>query len=123
MAQRTVLASSTDNCVMHDHIFGSPFATDGFLPHGFCYLWDQPLLLTHLTSDLLIGLSYVTISVSLTYLVHRVRRDIPFSVLFVAFGLFIIACGATHFMEVWTIWRPVYWLAGSVKVVTAVASV
>jgi signal transduction histidine kinase/ActR/RegA family two-component response regulator len=40
-----------------------------------------------------------------------------------AFGLFIVACGMTHFMEVLTMWTPVYWLAGDVKVVTALASV
>lgn len=70
---------------------------DGFLPHGFCYLWNRPLLWTHLTSDLLIGVSYVVISFALAALVHRARRDIPFSVIFVAFGLFIITCGMTHF--------------------------
>jgi len=95
----------------------------GFLPHGFCYRWNPPLLLTHVASDVLIGASYVVISVALAVLVHRARRDIPFSRLFVAFGLFIVACGMTHFMEVWTLWQPVYWLSGAVKVVTAVASV
>src|ERR687883_603311 len=108
---------------MQGHTLGSSAVADGFLPHGFCYLWDQPLLLTHLISDLLIGLSYVTISVSLACLVHRARRDIPFSVLFVAFGLVIVACGGTHFMEVWTIWPPAYWLGGGVKAITAAASV
>jgi signal transduction histidine kinase len=97
--------------------------TSGFLPHGYCYLWDKPLLWTHLLSDLLIGLSYVTISASLIVLLHRIRHDIPFNFLFIAFGTFIIACGMTHFMEVWTLWQPYYWLAGSVKVVTAAASV
>jgi signal transduction histidine kinase len=43
--------------------------------------------------------------------------------MFVAFGVFIAACGATHFVEIWTLWQPVYWFAGSVKVVTAAASV
>jgi signal transduction histidine kinase len=71
----------------------------------------------------LIGLAYVVISLALVTLVHRARRDIPFHVLFVAFGLFIVACGMTHFMEIWTLWQPVYWLSGGVKVVTAVASV
>jgi signal transduction histidine kinase len=104
------------------HAEHAPALVDGFLPHGFCYLWNKPLLLTHLTSDLVIGLSYVVISFALVALVHRARRDIPFHVLFVAFGLFIVTCGMTHFMEVWTLWRPVYWLSGSVKVVTAVAS-
>ena len=95
----------------------------GFLPHGYCYLWDRPLLLTHLTSDLAIGLSYVAISLALVYFVRQTRKDIPFSAMFVAFGIFIIACGMTHFMEVWTLWRPDYWMSGGVKVVTAVASV
>ncbi|MEP6991367.1 MAG: HAMP domain-containing sensor histidine kinase [bacterium] len=97
--------------------------TDAFLPHGYCYLWDPALLWTHLTSDMLIGTSYVVISVALAALVHRARRDIPFSAAFIAFGLFIITCGMTHFMEVWTLWHPAYWLAAYVKAVTAVASV
>ncbi|WP_447978330.1 ATP-binding protein [Candidatus Nitrospira bockiana] len=96
---------------------------DGFLPHGQCYLWNSGLVWLHLTSDTLIGLSYVAISASLTYLVHRARRDIPFHWVFLAFGTFIIACGATHFMEVWTLWTPTYWLAGDVKALTALASV
>ena len=98
-------------------------APEAYHPHGYCYLWNPTLLHTHLWSDLLIGLSYVVISLALAYLVHRVRRDIPFSVVFVAFGLFIITCGLTHFMEVWTLWEPVFWLSGGVKVVTAAASV
>lgn len=104
----------------HAHAPGVP---EGFLPHGFCYLWDPQLLWTHLTSDLLIGFSYVTISFSLAYLVHKARRDVPFSLAFIAFGLFIITCGLTHFMEIWTLWQPVYWASAGVKVVTAVASV
>jgi signal transduction histidine kinase len=98
-------------------------ADSPYLPHGYCYLWNQPLLFTHLLSDTLIGLSYVAISLSLAFLVHRARNDIPFSLLFIAFGLFIVACGLTHFMEVWTLWHPSYWAAGAVKVVTAAASV
>ena len=36
---------------------------------------------------------------------------------------FIIACGFTHFMDVVVLWKPVYWLAGDIKLVTALASV
>ena len=114
----------------HDGMTASPAcatlplpAASGFLPHGYCYLWNKPLLLTHLISDALIGVSYVVISFALVALVHRARRDVPFHILFIAFGLFIITCGMTHFMEIWTLWRPVYWLSGGVKAVTAVASV
>ena len=93
-----------------------------FLPHGFCYLWNPRLLMTHLVSDSLIAISYLAISTTLTVLVIKARGDIPFSWMFLAFGSFIVACGATHLMEVITLWVPVYWLSANVKVVTAVAS-
>jgi hypothetical protein len=65
----------------------------------------------------------VAISCTLVYLAWKTRREIPFSWMFLAFGLFIVACGFTHFMEVVVLWKPLYWLAGDVKLVTALASV
>lgn len=50
-----------------------------------------------------LGIAYLAISGTLVYLVYRARRDIPFRWMFLAFGLFIVACGGTHFMEVVTI--------------------
>lgn len=94
-----------------------------FLPHFFCYLGNSRLIWFHVISDLLIGLSYVAISGTLAYLVWKLRRSIPFSWMFIAFGIFIIACGFTHFMEVVVIWNPMYWVSGAVKALTAVASV
>jgi PAS domain S-box-containing protein len=94
-----------------------------FMPHGHCYLWDPGLLWTHVISDVLIGLAYVSISATLGYMVLRARRDLPFHWMVIAFGVFIIACGGTHFVEAWTVWHPDYWFAGVVKVITAIASV
>jgi uncharacterized membrane protein len=88
-----------------------------------CYLWVPQLYYLHVTSDFLIGLSYVAISSTLIYLIYRARNDMPFSWIFVAFGVFIIACSLTHFMEVWTIWNATYWVSGYVKLLTAAASV
>ncbi len=99
------------------------FDAHAFLSHGHCYMWNPALVGIHVTSDLLIGLSYIAISVTLWMLVRRAQRDIPFHWLFLAFGTFIIACGGTHLMEVWTVWTPLYWLSGAVKMVTAAASV
>src|SRR5215831_13207559 len=99
------------------------FSTEPYHPRGFCYLWKPGLVGMHVLSDLLIGTSYVAISAALGYLVYRGRRHIPFSWVFLAFGTFIVACGATHFMEVWTVWNPTYWSSGSVKLITAAASV
>ncbi len=100
------------------------FTSAGFMTHQECYRQLPSLVAMHFWSDVLTGLSYLAISLTLTYLVYRARRDIPFHWVFLAFGLFIIACGGTHFMEAWTTYRaPVYWLAGYVKLITAVASV
>ncbi len=73
-------------------------------------------------SDSLIGLSYVAISGILAYFVYKTHRDLPFPWVFIAFGIFIIACGSTHFLDVLTIWVPVYVLSGMLRFMTAVAS-
>ena len=93
------------------------------LPHETCYLRDPKLVWLHVVSDLLIGVAYTSISLTLAWLVWKASKGIPFNWVLLAFGLFIVACGFTHFMEVLVIWSPVYWLSGYVKVVTAAASV
>jgi PAS domain S-box-containing protein len=97
------------------------FSANDFMPHGFCYSWNAGLVWLHVISDSLIALSYLSIPVTLVYFIRK-RRDLPFNWMFVAFGVFILACGATHAMEVWTLWHATYWLSGAVKVVTALAS-
>jgi signal transduction histidine kinase len=102
---------------------GNLVQTDHFMPHATCYLRDPAIMLLHVASDTLIGVSYMTISVALMYLVQSKGREMQFQRLFLAFGLFIVTCGLTHFMEVWTVWQPVYWLAGYIKALCAAASV
>lgn len=97
-------------------------AADRLLPHGFCYQWDPSLIRLHVVSDTMIGLAYVAIPITLVTFIRR-RTDLPFNWMFLLFGLFIVACGATHWMEVWTLWQPSYWLSGGVKAVTAAASI
>ena len=92
-----------------------------FMPHGHCYLWIPSLLWLHVISDLLIGIAYVGISLLLYLFVRRIR--LPFSPVFIAFGLFIGLCGLTHFMSVWTVWNPDYLVDGVLKAATAAASV
>jgi len=99
------------------------FSTGYFMPHVHCYLDDPRMIWLQGLSDALIGLSYMAISGALGYLVYRARRDVPFEWMFLAFGIFIFSCGWTHFLEVWTLWHPTYWLSGTIKAVTAVASI
>lgn len=98
------------------------FSSNDFMPHGYCYLWNGRLVWLHVFSDALIALAYLSIPITLVYFIRK-RRDLPFHWMFVCFGVFILACGATHIMEVWNLWHANYWFAGGVKVVTALASV
>jgi len=97
-------------------------ASSSFMPHGYCYLWNMPLVWLHVISDSLIALAYFAIPVSLVWFVRK-RREMPFNWMLVLFGVFIVACGTTHLMEVWNLWHANYWLAGAVKAITAAVSV
>jgi PAS domain S-box-containing protein len=101
-----------------DQLFNSQTLT----PHGVCLLWRPTLLWLHVVSDALIGLSYYSIPLALASLVIR-RRDISFGWMFWMFAAFILACGTTHFLSIWTLWHPDYGIEGLVKLVTACLSV
>jgi len=98
------------------------FSSDGFMPHGHCYLWTPGVVWLHVVSDALIALAYYSIPLTLLWFVRR-RRDIDFRWMFMCFAVFILACGTTHLMEIWNVWHGSYWLSGMVKGLTAVASV
>ena len=92
-----------------------------FIPHGHCYLWKPGLVGLHIVSDALISCAYFLIPLELIYIVKK-RKDIPFDWIFFLFGSFIICCGITHVMEIWTLWHPDYWVAGFLKALTAFVS-
>ena len=80
------------------------------------------VLWMNVIADILIAMAYFTIPFALLYIVRR-RRDLPFDWLVVCCGVFIVACGLTHVMDVWNVWHSNYWLEGIVKVLAAAASV
>ncbi len=92
-----------------------------FMPHGMCYLWDSHMLLLQIASDACIALAYFSIPILLLYFIRK-RRDIPYGGTIAMFGLFIVACGLTHVMAIWTIYYPSFWLDGGLKAVTAAVS-
>jgi diguanylate cyclase (GGDEF)-like protein len=98
------------------------FASESFIPHGHCYLWKPQLVGLHVVSDLLIALAYYSIPIMLVYFIQK-RRDTPFQEIVLMFGAFIIACGTSHLMGIWTLWHPDYWLFGGIKLITALVSV
>lgn len=101
--------------------FSSIFASNSYIPHGHCYLWQTGLVGLHVTADALIALAYYSIPFTLFYFVRK-RHDLPFNWIFLLFALFITACGTTHLMGIWTLWHPHYWVSGTIKAITAFVS-
>src|SRR3981189_2553595 len=93
-----------------------------YMPHGMCFLWQPELIALHVASDSAIALAYYSIPIALIYFVNK-RTDLAFPTIFVLTGLFILACGTTHIMGVWTLWFPDYRLDGGIKAVTALLSI
>ncbi len=105
-----------------EELLNTILSSGPFIPHGHCYLWKTDLVWLHIVSDALIALAYYSIPITLFYFVQK-RKDLPFNWIFLLFASFIIACGTTHIMEVWTLWHPTYWLSGFIKAGTAAVSV
>jgi hypothetical protein len=72
-------------------------------------------------SDSLIAAAYYAIPF-LMFSFMKKRRDVNFRGIFVAFAVFILACGTTHLMHAVTVWYPLYHLEGIIKAITALAS-
>lgn len=98
------------------------FSTDGFMPHGCCYIWNPHVIWLHVISDAVITLAYYSIPLALIYFVRH-RKDLAFDWIFICFATFIVACGTTHAMEILNIWYPTYWLSGIIKAITAIVSI
>jgi PAS domain S-box-containing protein len=91
-------------------------------PHGICLLWRPELVWLHVVSDGVIGLAYYSIPLALAYFVWH-RRDVVFGWVFWMFAGFILACGTTHLLSIWTLWHPDYGAEGLVKAFTALISI
>jgi signal transduction histidine kinase/ActR/RegA family two-component response regulator len=96
--------------------------TSMYSPHGICLLWEPELIWLHVVSDALIALAYFSIPFVLAIFVSK-RRDVEFGWVFWAFAIFIMACGVTHVMSIYTLWVPIYGIEGLTKAATALASV
>ena len=98
------------------------FSGDGFIPRAQCGAWTPGLIWLHNVSDFFIWTAYLAIPIVLVKFAYKRRQELPFRQLFWLFGLFILACGTTHLMDIVLFYDPVYRLAGVIKLITAAAS-
>jgi signal transduction histidine kinase len=97
------------------------FDSEGLMPHGMCLLWRPDIFWTHVIADSFIALAYFSIPVALLTFARR-RRHLPHVWVLYMFGAFIVWCGITHAISIWTLWSPQYGLEAAAKVITAMVS-
>jgi PAS domain S-box-containing protein len=98
------------------------FARNGFLPHGYCFTWTPGLLWSMVVSDAAIAAAYFSIPLAIGRYV-RGRSSLAHPGIAWLFSAFILACGLTHVMDIWTVWQPDYAVQVLSKALTAVVSI
>jgi hypothetical protein len=99
------------------------FETDGFMPRKECGDWPDWLVTIAIISNLLIGLAYYAIPLTLYTLYKKRASEIPKSRILVFFSAFIFACGTTHILDASMYFWPAYRLLILSDVFTACISV
>jgi len=94
-----------------------------FIPHGASMLWKPELIWLNAVSDLVLAAAFFATAFVLALFVWRRRRDVMFSPVFAAFAVFLMLCGLTRLMSVYTLWVPAYLIEGLIKGVLAVTSI
>lgn len=106
-----------------------------FFPHKFCLLGNPYLIAVDTVSDVTIAISYLVIAWVLFFVARRPERLARFiayiaatgswmlRALLAQFGFFILACGSTHLVNMWTMWQGVYFVDAVARAITATLSI
>ncbi|WP_125779467.1 PAS domain-containing protein [Pseudoalteromonas rubra] len=98
------------------------FFHDAYMPHGHCYLWQPHLLWGNVISDLLIATAYFSIPIAIMIFAKK-RPDVGGHWLFILFSSFILLCGLTHLIGIYTVWQGAYGMHALAKMATALVSI
>ncbi|XP_077216730.1 ethylene receptor-like [Tasmannia lanceolata] len=85
---------------------------------------NEPLMKYQLASEVLIAFAYFSIPIELLYFIKK-SAVIPYKWVFTQFGAFIILCGLTHLINVWTFRihsRTLVIVLATAKALTAIVS-
>jgi PAS domain S-box-containing protein len=97
------------------------FDTSDWPPRWHCGKWTEFHGWLYIISDLLIWSAYFTIPIVILRFVSR-KQGIKFEKLYFLFAAFILACGATHFLDALAFWLPAYRVNALVRLITGVIS-
>ena len=103
------------------NFFSKLFDYSDWPPRWHSGNWTQFHGWLYIISDLLIASAYFTIPIVIIKYVTR-KSDVRFGKLYFLFAAFILACGATHFLDAVAFWFPVYRLNALVRLIAGIIS-
>jgi len=95
--------------------------TSDWPPRWHCGKWTEFHGWLYIVSDLLIWSAYFAIPLIIIRFITR-KKNQRFIKLYFLFAAFILACGATHFMDAVMFWFPAYRLSALLRAITGVIS-
>ncbi|MEP6750303.1 MAG: PAS domain S-box protein [Bacteroidota bacterium] len=101
--------------------FENLFSVSDWPPRWHCGRWSDFHGWLYIISDLLIWTAYFTIPVTIIRFISR-KQDMRFTRLYFLFAAFILACGATHFLDALAFWLPMYRFSALMRLVTGILS-
>jgi PAS domain S-box-containing protein len=101
--------------------FRNLFDSSDWPPRWHCGKWTDFHGWLYIISDLLIWSAYFAIPIVIIKFISR-KKNIQFTRLYFLFAAFILACGATHFLDAVAFWIPVYRLSALARFITGVIS-
>ena len=101
--------------------FNKLFDSSDWPPRWHCGHWTEFHGWLYIISDLLIWSAYFSIPVVIIRYITK-KQGVAFVKLYFLFAAFILACGATHFLDAIMFWVPVYRLSALVRLITGVLS-
>jgi len=101
--------------------FKKLFDSSDWPPRWHCGRWTEFHGWLYIISDLLIWSAYFTIPIVIIRYISK-KQGIRFERLYFLFAAFILACGATHFLDAVAFWIPAYRLNALVRLITGILS-
>jgi len=101
--------------------FRKLFDTSDFPPRWHCGHWTSFHGWLYIISDLMIWGAYFAMPIIIVRYISR-KHKARFVKLYFLFAGFILACGATHFLDAITFWIPLYRISALVRFATGIIS-
>jgi len=97
------------------------FDTSDFPPRWHCGRWTAFHGWLYIISDLIIWSAYFAIPIIIVRFISK-KYDVRFVRAYFLFAAFILACGATHFLDAIIFWYPLYRVSALLKLITGIVS-